>query len=65
MSFSKYLKNIEKLDLRYTFICDSGVSEFLKSYNATRLKYLDISYNFEKITDLSLKGLEESNTMKK
>lgn len=61
---SPFLKNLKKLDLHDTSICDKGLSYLLKSENCTNLQYLDISMNSKKITDETFKAIANSNYLK-
>lgn len=48
------------LDLRSCYITDAGLGKFLDSEAAEQLKYIDISHNFETITDQTMLHIKNS-----
>lgn len=48
------------MNLRGTLISDEGIKKYVSSENSCELKYLDMSNNSPKITDLSIIYITDS-----
>ena len=59
-----HMYGIAYLDIRSTQINDEGISYFFQHKNSELLTYLDMSSNFEAISDKSLTSIAESQHCK-
>lgn len=61
---SEITKNIKKIDLHDTSVCDKGLKYFLKSPNSSCLSHIDLSMNCQKVTDVTFQAIAQSNHCK-
>lgn len=63
MANSKFLNNIETLNLSSTSISDKGLAEFLNSKNCMVLENLDVSLNHPLVGDNTLVNIAYSENL--
>ncbi|EAR84300.2 LRR, typical subtype protein (macronuclear) [Tetrahymena thermophila SB210] len=64
IALSKECRNLQVLDLRSTYISDTGFKEFCESQNLQNLRILNLSMNIEAITDETIVCLSLSKRIK-
>lgn len=61
---SEWIKSLERLDFHATSISDKGLVEFFYSENSKTLTELNISMNWNRITDVTMEALSKSQYTK-